>query len=44
MIFADTQLLRAYDWSKRRLGISDQAASRLLAFRDRWRRKKPGGS
>ena len=41
-IFADTQLLRAYDWSKRHLGISDQTASRLLAAHDRLRRKKPG--
>lgn len=39
LIFADKQMLRAYDWTKRRLGISDQFASRLLAFRDRFRRK-----
>ena len=39
MIFADTQLLRAYDWAKRRLGLSDQFASKLLAYRDRVRRK-----
>jgi len=39
MIYADKQMLRLYDWSKRRLGISDQAASRILGFRDRFRRK-----
>jgi hypothetical protein len=38
-IYADTQMLRAYDWTKRHLGISDQTASKLLAFRDRFRRK-----
>ncbi len=39
MIYADKQLLRSYDWAKRRLGVSDRTASRLLAFRDRFRRK-----
>jgi len=39
LIFADTQMLRAYDWGKRHLGISDQAASKLLGYRDRVRRK-----
>jgi hypothetical protein len=38
-IFADTQMLRAYDWTKRHLGISDQTASKILGFRDRIRRK-----
>ena len=41
LIFADKQMLRAYDWAKRHLGISDQFASRLLAYRDRFRRKDP---
>jgi hypothetical protein len=41
LIYADKQLLRWYDWAKRRLGLSDQVASRLLAFRDRVRRKGP---
>jgi len=42
MIYADKQLLRVYDWSKRRLGLTDEMASRLLAARDRFRRKGPG--
>ena len=41
MIYADKQMLRGYDWAKRHLGLSDQAASKLLAFRDRLRRKHP---
>jgi hypothetical protein len=39
LIFADTQMLRAYDWMKRHLGLSDQFASKLLAYRDRVLRK-----
>lgn len=39
LIFADTQMLRAYDWAKRHLGISDHTASRLLGLRERRRRK-----
>jgi hypothetical protein len=39
LIFADTRLLRTYDWVKRHLGISDDFASKLLAYRDRFRRK-----
>jgi hypothetical protein len=42
-IYADKQMLRAYDWAKRHLGISDQAASRLLAFRDRVLRRHSEG-
>jgi len=38
-IYADTQMLRAYDWAKRHLGLSDQTASKMLGFRDRLRRK-----
>jgi hypothetical protein len=41
MIYADKQMLRGYDWAKRRLGVSDQTASRLLAYRERFRRKGP---
>jgi hypothetical protein len=41
LIFADTQMLRTYDWAKRHLGISDQLASKMLGFRDRIRRKGP---
>jgi hypothetical protein len=41
VIFADKQMLRAYDWTKRHLGISDQTASKILGFRDRLRRKGP---
>jgi hypothetical protein len=39
VIFADTQMIRAYDWGKRHLGISDQTASKILGFRDRFRRR-----
>jgi len=38
-IFADTQMLRTYDWAKRHLGISDQTASKLLGLRDRIRKR-----
>jgi len=38
-IFVDTQMLRAYDWAKRRLGISDETASKILGYRERLRRK-----
>jgi Rps23 Pro-64 3,4-dihydroxylase Tpa1-like proline 4-hydroxylase len=43
LIFADTQMLRAYDWAKRRLGISDSTASKILGYRDKIRRKGSGG-
>jgi hypothetical protein len=43
VIYADTQMLRAYDWAKRHLGISDQTASKILGFRDRLRRKGHSG-
>jgi Rps23 Pro-64 3,4-dihydroxylase Tpa1-like proline 4-hydroxylase len=39
LIYLDKQALRLYDWTKRRLGLSDQAASTLLRQRDRLRRK-----
>lgn len=39
LIFADKQTLRAYDWTKRHFGISDQLASKLLGYRDRLRRR-----
>ena len=38
-IYGDKQLLRGYDWAKRRLGLSDETAFKLLAVRDRVRRK-----
>ena len=41
LILADKHMLRAYDWVKRRLGLSDQAASKLLRYRDRLGRKSP---
>jgi hypothetical protein len=41
LIYADKQLLRAYDWAKRRLGLSDQAAFHLLERLDRVRRRRP---
>jgi hypothetical protein len=36
-------MLRAYDWAKRHLGISDELASKLLGYRDRIRRKSHEG-
>jgi hypothetical protein len=39
-IYGDKQLLRAYDWAKRHIGISDRIASRVLGYRARVRRKK----
>jgi len=39
LIYGDKQMLRAYDWAKRRLGISDRVVSKLLGYRDRVRRK-----
>ena len=41
LIYADKQMLRAYDWAKRRLGISDELASKLLGYRAKIRRKDP---
>lgn len=41
LIYADKQVLRAYDWAKRRLGLSDDAAFRLLDRLDRLRRRPP---
>ena len=35
LIFADTRVLRAYDWAKRHLGLSDQIASKVLGYRNR---------
>jgi hypothetical protein len=37
MIYADKQLLRTYDWSKRRLGISDETASKFIRRLERLR-------
>jgi hypothetical protein len=39
MIYVDTQMIRIYDWAKRNLGLSDQAASKILGYRDRLRRR-----
>jgi hypothetical protein len=44
LIYADKEMLRAYDWMKRNLGLSDQTASKLLGYRDRFRRKGPKDS
>lgn len=41
-IRADTYLLRAYDWARRRLGISDQSAGKVLAFVDRCLHRRRG--
>jgi hypothetical protein len=38
-IYTDTQMLRAYDWAKRHLGITDQTASKILGYRDRLLRR-----
>jgi hypothetical protein len=43
LIYADKQVLRLYDRAKRRLGLSDQTASRLLARLERLRHGKPRG-
>ena len=32
-------MLRAYDWAKRHLGISDETASKVLGYRDRFRER-----
>jgi hypothetical protein len=34
-------MLRTYDWAKRRLNLSDETASRILARLERLRRKSP---
>ena len=39
LIYADTQMLRAFDWAKRQLGASDQTASKILGYYDRIRRR-----
>ncbi len=41
LIYADKQMLRTYDWAKRRLGLSDQTASRFLRHLERFGRKSP---
>lgn len=41
MIYADTKMLRIYDWAKRNLGVSDQLGSKILGYSDRLRRKGP---
>ncbi len=40
-IWADKQILRVYDWTKRHLGLSDDFAQKVLAVTDRIRRKGP---
>lgn len=44
VIYADKQMLRAYDWAKRHLGISDQTASKIFGYRDKLWRRGPGTS
>ena len=39
MIYADKQMIRIYDWTKRKLGSLDQTASKILGYRDRLRRR-----
>jgi hypothetical protein len=41
-IYADKQVLRCYDWAKRRLGISDHTAGKVLGRLERLRGKGPG--
>jgi Rps23 Pro-64 3,4-dihydroxylase Tpa1-like proline 4-hydroxylase len=43
MIYADTQMLRVFDWMKRHFGLSDQSGSKILACRDRLRRRGSKG-
>jgi hypothetical protein len=40
LIYGDKQMLRAYDWAKRRLGLSDQTASTIFGLRERLRRNR----
>jgi len=40
LIYADKTMLRTYDWAKRRIGLSDQAASKLLWRLERLRPNK----
>ena len=40
-IWADKQILRVYDWTKRHLGLSDDFAQKVLRVTDRIRRKGP---
>lgn len=39
LIYADKQVLRAYDWAKRHLGLSDETANTLFRFKGRFRRR-----
>jgi hypothetical protein len=43
LIYADKMALRAFDWSKRHLGVSDETAIKAMNFANRFRRKKPEG-
>jgi Rps23 Pro-64 3,4-dihydroxylase Tpa1-like proline 4-hydroxylase len=38
-IYIDTQMLRTYDWAKRRLGLTDHATGRILSSIERLRRR-----
>lgn len=40
LIYADKMALRAFDWSKRHLGVSDEAAVKLMDFVHHFGRKK----
>lgn len=39
VIYLDKEVLRAYDWAKRRLGLSDHSAGKLLSRIERLRRR-----
>jgi hypothetical protein len=43
-IWTDKQILRVYDLAKRKLGLSDNFAQKVLALTDRVRRKSPPGT
>ena len=40
LIYADKQVLRIYDWTKRHLGLSDDFAHKVLAVKDRLTTKR----
>ena len=40
LIFADKQVLRGFDWAKRRFNIGNESASRVLGFVEKFRRRR----
>jgi Rps23 Pro-64 3,4-dihydroxylase Tpa1-like proline 4-hydroxylase len=41
VIYLDKEALRGYDWAKRKLGLSDHTAGKLLDFAERLRGRRP---